>query len=71
MDDEDGAVAAIAAVVCEALASPVVRAEVADLLMGATDARRRRFEQLAEALAEELADVEIRVPLLDGDRGRG
>jgi hypothetical protein len=63
MDDEDGAVAAIAAAVCEALANPVVRAEVADLLGGTTDARRRRFE--------ELADVEIRVLPLDGDRGRG
>jgi predicted nuclease with TOPRIM domain len=65
MDDDDDAVAAIAAVVCEALADPTVRAEVADLVAGATDARRRRFEELAERLAEELADAEIRVPLIE------
>jgi hypothetical protein len=55
MDDDDDAVAAIAAVVCEALVDPTVLAEVADLLTGATDARRRRLEELAE----ELADFEL------------
>jgi hypothetical protein len=71
MDDDDGAVAAIAAVVRDSLADPIVCAEVADLLTGASDARRRRFRELVDELADELADVEIRVPLFDGDRGRG
>jgi hypothetical protein len=71
MDDDDGAVAAIAAVVCDALADPIVCAEVADLLTGASDARRRRFKELADELTQELADVEIRAPLFDGDRRRG
>jgi hypothetical protein len=34
-----------------ALADPAVRAEVAELLTGATDARRRRLEALAEEVA--------------------
>jgi hypothetical protein len=63
MDDEDRAVAAITAGVCEGLQTLSSRAEVPDLLRSTTDARRRRFE--------ELADVEIRVPLFDRDRGRG
>jgi hypothetical protein len=64
MDDEDRAVASITAGVCvSGLQTLSYRAEVPGLLRSATDPRRRRFE--------ELADVEIRVPPLDGDRGRG
>jgi hypothetical protein len=64
MDDEDRAVAAITAGVCvSGLQTLSFRTEVPDLLRSTTDARRRRFE--------ELADVEIRVPLFDRDRGRG
>jgi hypothetical protein len=61
----DDAVAAIAAAVREALADPAVRREVADLLAGATDARLRRLEELSERLAEELADVEVSIPLFE------
>jgi hypothetical protein len=50
MDDDD-VVAGIAAAVRAALADPAVRAEVAELLTGATDARRRRLEALAQEVA--------------------
>jgi hypothetical protein len=48
---EDEAVAAIRAVIRAALDDPQSRAEVADLLTGATDARQRRLEELTEELA--------------------
>lgn len=54
MDDDD-AVIGIAAVVREALADPDVRAQIAELLTGTTDARRRKLE----TLAQELADYEV------------
>jgi hypothetical protein len=53
--DDDNAVIGIAAVVREALADPYVRGQIAELLTGTTDARRRRLE----ALAQELADYEV------------
>jgi hypothetical protein len=54
MDDDD-AVIGISAVVREALADPDVRVQIAELLTGTTDARRRRLE----TLAQELADYEV------------
>ena len=45
--DNDDVVAGIAAAVRAALADPAVRAEVTELLTGATDARRRRLKALA------------------------
>jgi len=52
---DDDVVIGIAAVVCEALADPDVRVQIAELLTGTTDARRRRLE----TLAQELADYEV------------
>src|SRR5215211_2561641 len=52
---DDDVVIGIAAVVREALADPDVRVQIAELLTGTTDARRRRLE----TLAQELADYEV------------
>jgi hypothetical protein len=49
--DNDDVMAGIAAAVRAALADPAVRAEVAELLTGATDARRRRLKALAQEVA--------------------
>lgn len=54
MGDDDGVIG-IAAVVRQALADPDVRIQLAELLTGTTDARRRRLE----TLAQELADYEV------------
>jgi hypothetical protein len=48
MDDEDRAVAAITAGYVRGLQTLSSRAEVPDLLRSTTDARRRRFEELAD-----------------------
>jgi hypothetical protein len=52
---DDDVVIGIAAVVRKALADPDVRVQIAELLTGTTDARRRRLE----TLAQELADYEV------------
>jgi hypothetical protein len=52
---DDDVVIGIAAVVREALGDPDVRVQIAELLTGTTDARRRRLE----TLAQELADYEV------------
>jgi hypothetical protein len=51
MASDDEAAEAIAATIRAALADPAVCGDVADLLTGAADARRRRRDELAADLA--------------------
>jgi hypothetical protein len=65
MANEDAWIDAAAAELRQALADPAVRAELLALLAGTDD--KRRQQRRIESARRELADLEVRYPLLRGE----
>ena len=65
MPDEEAWIDAAAAELGQTLANPAIRAELLTLLTGIDDERER--QRRMESARRELADLEVRYPLLRGE----
>jgi hypothetical protein len=63
--DDEAWIAAAAAELGQVLADPAIRAELLALLAGCDDERER--QRRMESARRELADLEVRFPLLRGE----